>query len=142
MGHIDRGRLTALEARIGRRLPNDLLALLNEREPIREGDLALDTPDRIWDLRTSFALDNAGGGADQLDRVYELVGDVLPPYALPFAADWGGNFYCLMINGPSEGHVVYWNHERDEGDHHVEPVADSIAAFFAGLVLDPRDAEV
>ena len=140
MGIIDRRRLASLEARIGRRLPNDLLALLNEREPIREGPVALVTPARIWDVRSSFALDE-GGGADQLDRVYELVGDVLPPNAVPFAADWGDNFYCLMLAGPSEGRIVYWDHERDEGDFHVEPVADTIEAFFAGLVLDPRDAD-
>jgi hypothetical protein len=126
MGLMDRRRLASLEARIGRRLPNDLLAVLNEREPIREGSVALVTPDRIWDVRASFAFDD-GDGADQLDRVYELVGDVLPPNALPFAADWGDNFYCLMLSGPSEGRVVYWDHERE--------------AFFEGLVRDPRHAD-
>ena len=138
MWRIDRRRLSALEARAGRRLPDDLLAVLCEREPIREGNLALVTADRVWDIRSSFAVDD-GSAADQLDHVFQSVGDVLPPNALPFAADWGGDFYCLMLTGPSEGRVVHWDHERDEGDFHVEPVADSIEAFFANLVPDPRD---
>jgi hypothetical protein len=96
------------------------------------------TPDRIWDVRTTFALDH-GNSADQLDRVYELVGDVLPPGPLPFAADWADNFYCLMLSGPLTGQVVWWDHERDEGDYSVEPVAATLTDFYAQLVPDPRE---
>ena len=140
MGTVDRQRLAVLESRVGKQLSADLLAVLNEREPICEGSVALVTPDRIWDVRTSFTLDGRDEEA-QLDRVYELVGDVLPPGALPVAEDWGGNFYCLMLSGPLAGRVTYWDHERDEGDHRVEPVAGSVAEFFAGLVPDPREAD-
>jgi hypothetical protein len=138
VGTVDRKRLATLESRIGQRLPADLLAALTDREPIREGRVALVTPNRIWDVRTSFTL---GGGAvpDELDRVYELVGDVLPPGALPIAEDWGGNLYCLVLAGAAAGRVVYWDHERDPGDHRVAPVADSVRKFFSGLVPDPRE---
>jgi hypothetical protein len=135
----ERERLAALESRVGQRFPADLVAAILDREPIRGDGVALVTPRRIWDVRTSFTL--AGGAeSDRLDRVYELVGDVLPPDAVPIAEDWGGNFYCLMLSGPQAGHVVYWDHERDEGDHRVEPVAGSIGEFFSGLVPDPTES--
>jgi SMI1 / KNR4 family (SUKH-1) len=139
VGLVDRRRLTALEAQLGVELPVGFGVTLTDREPIREGRVALVTPDRVWDVRTTFRLDS--GTKDQLDRVYELVGDVLPPGALPFAEDWGGNFYCLMLSGPRAGQVVFWDHERDGGDHQVEPVAGSIEAFYASLVPDPKEAE-
>jgi len=136
---IDQDRLKALELRLGTRLPPDLTATLIDREPICEGSLALVTADRVWDVRTTFGLDAADKGR-QLDAVYHLVGDVLPPGALPFAEDWGGNFYCLMLSGLHAGQVVYWDHERDEGDEPVEPLAGSLEEFYARLVPDPREA--
>jgi hypothetical protein len=127
-----------LEHRLGAKLPTSLVATLVEREPIRKGNVAIVTPDRIWDIRTSFNLDD-GDSNDQLDRVYELVGDVLPPAALPIAEDWGGNLYCLMLRGSLAGQIVFWNHERDERDDAVEPVADSVESFYAWLVPNPRE---
>ncbi len=78
MATIDSKRLGALESRLGTKLPADFVAGLAKRKPIREGKVVLVAPDRVWDVRTTFTL---GGGkkADQLDRLYELVGDVLPP---------------------------------------------------------------
>jgi len=119
-------------------LPTDYLATLTSREPIREGHVALVAPDRVWDVRTTFGLDE-GDSSDQLDRVYELVGDVLPTATLPFAEDWGGNFYCLILSGPKTGQVVWWSHERDPDDDAVEPVATSVSEFYTRLVIDPRE---
>lgn len=137
---IDRKRLKAMESRLGMKLPPDFTASLTEREPIREGSVVLVSSDRVWDVRSTFGLD-VGDKADQLDFLHELFGDVLPPEALPFAEDWGGNFYCLMLSGPYAGQVVFWDHERDEGDHRVEPVAESIEKFYTGLLPDPREAD-
>jgi hypothetical protein len=140
VGSTDQKRLSALESRLGAKLTPDFVATLINREAIREGSVALVTPHRVWDVRTTFGLDG-GNNADQLDAVYQRVGDVLPPGALPFAEDWGGNFYCLMLAGPHVGRVVYWDHERDEGDHRVELVAGSIEEFYASLVPDPREPD-
>ena len=139
MGSIDWNRVNAFETRLGSRLPTDFLATLINQEPIREGSVALVAGDRIWDVRCTFGLE-AGHNEDQLDRVYDLVGDVLPPGALPFAEDWGGNFYCIMLSGPYVGRVLYWNHERDAGDHRMESVARSVSEFHAALVPDRREA--
>ena len=138
MGGIDRKRLMALESKIGHSIPSDLLGVLAEGEPIRRGKVTRVTPGRVWDVRMTFSLDD-GDRNDQLDSLYDLVGDVLPSGALPFAEDWGGDFYCLMLSGPHAGRVVYWSHERDEGDTRIEPVANSVADFFASLVPDPRE---
>jgi hypothetical protein len=138
---IDRDRLTALEKAFGAQLPADLVASLNNRTPISEGKVAFVAGDTVWDVRTTFAMDGTPTDFDQLDCVYGLVGDVLPPGALPIAQDWGGNFYCLMVAGPEAGCIVYWDHERDEGDHHTDPVAQSLDEFLDSLVPDPRDRE-
>jgi hypothetical protein len=88
----------------------------------------------------TFRLDGTGG-RDQLDAVYALVGDVLPPGAIPCAEDWAGNFFCLMLAGRQRGQVVYWDHERDEGDHSVRVLAPSLEKFVAGLVPVEEDEE-
>ncbi|HUG94118.1 MAG TPA: SMI1/KNR4 family protein [Planctomycetaceae bacterium] len=138
MPTMDAKRLKALESRLGVKLPPAFVATLREQAPIHEGQVALVAPDRVWDVRTTFRLDD-GHPDDQLDRVYDLVEDVLPAGALPIAEDWGGNFYCLMLTGTHAGQVVYWDHERDEGDDKVEPVADTITSFYERLVPDPRE---
>jgi hypothetical protein len=114
-----------------------LLAALTAYEPIVEGHVAFVTPDRIWDVRTSFSLDSDERHG-QLDRMYELVGDVLPPNTLPIATDWGGNIYFLLLADSSGGGVVYWDHEREANDHRVKAVASSVGEFFARLVPDPN----
>jgi hypothetical protein len=136
VARLDHRRLAALEARLGAKLPSDYLATLTEREPVREGDVAVMTPGRTWDVRSTFGLDD-GDTCDQLDGVYGRVGDVLPAGMVPVAADWAGNFYCLVLTGPEAGRVVWWDHERDPGDHTVEPVAASVAEFYARLAPEP-----
>jgi cell wall assembly regulator SMI1 len=140
VAQVDQERLQLLEAKLGATLPPSFTVSLGEQEPIHEGSVAFVTTDRVWSVRTTFALDSKVKG-DQLDRVYALVGDVMPPGALPFAEDWAGNFYCLMLSGPRAGQVVYWDHERDAGDNSVVPVSESVAAFYAGLVPDPQDGD-
>ncbi len=138
MTSIDRARLNALESRLGAKFPADFLATLSNREPIREGNVVLNAHDRVWDIRTTFKLDD-GDQSDQLDSVYKLVGDVLPIGMLPFAEDWGGNLYCIVLTGNSAGKVVWWDHERDDDDDSVVAIAESILELYSNLVPDPRD---
>ena len=140
MAAINQNRLAALESQVGQTLPPTLLAKLSGQKPIQEGRVAFITVDRVWDVRTSYTLDE-GAREHQLDRVYALVGEVLPPGTIPTASDWGGNFYCLVLAGSHAGKIVYWDHERDLGDHRVEAVADFLDQFFANLVSDPDNAE-
>lgn len=140
MAALDRKRLRALEGQLGTRLPPDFLATLETLAPIDEGNVALVVQGVIYDIRTTYTV-NGGAAGLQLDGLYHRVGDVLPPGALPIAQSWGGDIYCLMLRGPLVGKVVFWDHERDENDHHVEVIADSIHAFYAGLVPEPREQE-
>ena len=133
MGTINQSRLSALERRVQQKFPPELLAFLSEQEPISQGEVAFVTANRVWDVRTSYVLDD-GDAKHQLDRLYGLVGDVLPPATVPVAADWGDNFYCLVLAGPDEGKIVYWDHERELDNHRVKIVADSLQQFFANLV--------
>lgn len=134
---VDKKRLQKLERRLGSKLPPAFIATL-EQEPISEGNVVVVTEKGMCDVRTTFALDN-GDECDQLDAVYDLVGDVVPSGALPFAENWAGDFFCLMLTGPMAGQVVFWDHERESGDDRVEPVTDSVSDFYARLVPDPRD---
>ena len=140
MAKLDPTRLRNLENRVGFDFPPEFVASLEEREPIHEGNLAIVTPDRVWDVRTTFHLANGGSRHDQLDLLYGRVGDVLPKGALPFARDWGGNFYCLLLSGPERGTVVWWDHERDSDDDRVEVVCASIGDFYSQLTDRPDDA--
>lgn len=133
---LDAQRLKKLESRLGAAFPGDFITILEHREPIDEGDVAVQSETRIWDVRTTYSLDDDRGEYEQLDRLYARVGHVLPTGALPFASDWGGNFYCLMLSGSRVGQVVWWDHEREAGDDSVEPVAISVADFFARLAVN------
>jgi hypothetical protein len=138
MAKIDLPRLTALEKHLGARLPPEFLTTLAECEPIREGNVVLAVADCIWDVRTTFTIDD-GDPSSQLDAVYGLVWDVLPKGMVSFAEDWGGNFYCLVLFGKLANQVVWWDHERDADDESIEPIAASVAEFYSRLVSDPRE---
>ena len=140
MSKIDRKRLAALERRLGAKIPADFIASLTNREPICEGNVALVIGNRIRDVRTTFRLDSSDDDS-QIDSVYHLVGDVVPPNALPFAEDWAGNLFCLMLDGKDAGKVVFWDHERDADDHSVKLLSPSINDFYTSLVPDPRNAD-
>jgi hypothetical protein len=51
--------------------------------------------DIVWDVRTTFGLNGLRTDYSQLDRVNDLVGDAMPPGALPFAEHWGGEDMLL-----------------------------------------------
>lgn len=138
MSKSRRQRLAKVEAALGAKVPDNLLAFLTEREPIDEGGFGFSVDEELLEIRTTFLLDGSGGN-QQLDAVYARVGDVITPGALPFASDWAGNFFCLMVSGRRRGKVVYWDHERDEGDHSVRILASSLEKFISGLVTVDED---
>jgi hypothetical protein len=60
MTRLNRDRLKKFEARLGFALPADFVATLEQHEPVDEGDVAIVTPQRVWDVRTTFGLDDLG----------------------------------------------------------------------------------
>jgi hypothetical protein len=128
-------RLIKLEASLGAKIPPEYLAFLASHSARDEAGLVVSSNPDYWGVRSFFEI---GSGEDsyQLDKVYSQVGDVLPAGALPIADDWAGNLYCLFCSGPSIGHVVWWNHERDHGDSRTDLVASSFQEFVSSLRRD------
>jgi len=74
-----------------------------------------------------------GPDSSQLDRVYKIVGDVLPTKAIPIAEDSAGNLFLLDCQ---TGQVAWWDHERELGDDKTEPVAQSFDEFLTRIETD------
>lgn len=70
---------------------------------------------------------------------------VLPAYLLPFANDWGGNFFCLNLDS---GAVSYFTTDTFDSDlspeeNHAEsekPVCSNFLRFVQGLI-DEEDVD-
>jgi hypothetical protein len=128
-------RLKALERLLRALLPSDYKTFLASHRARDEAGLYISSNPENWGVRSLFELGD-GPKDDQLDRVYQLVGDVLPPQSLPIAEDWSGNLYLLMHAGSLSGHVVWWNHEREENDFTVQDVASSFTEFLGLFARD------
>lgn len=71
-------------------------------------------------------------GADELAEAWEDTRDCLPPGALPFTEDGGGDHVCADLGS---GAVLLHVHDAPLGEAHLRPVADSIETFL--LALEP-----
>ena len=71
---------------------------------------------------------------------------VLPPHLLPFANDWGGNFFCLNLD---TGAISYFtidafDSDRSPEENHAEsetPVCSNFLRFVQGLIDEDRSDE-
>jgi hypothetical protein len=125
-------RLLSLEQKLGTSLPQTYVEFLLKHHAKDEVGMYVSSNPEHWGVRTLFEI-GEGSKNYQLDEVYRLVSDVLPPESLPVAEDWSGNLYLLICGGPLMGHVVWWNHERGQCDLSVESVANSFSAFLESL---------
>jgi len=123
-------RIGRVEDLLGNDLPEDYVAFLEK--PRFAQKMAAPFRGRLWPVTCLFEL-GKGPGYQQLDGTLRLVHDVLPPGTLPIARDHAGNFFCLVLDGPRVGQVVYWDHEREIGDHTVENVSLSLTDFVSSL---------
>jgi len=125
-------RIKFVEAILGADLPADFRSCLKSRSSPPAELLFLSSCGREFTVREFLRLDH---GADylQLDSTFERVHDALPKGMVPFARDTAGNFYCIVVTGPQVGRVVWWNHEREVGDNHVQDVAASFREFMVSL---------
>jgi hypothetical protein len=65
----------------------------------------------------------------------------MPPNIIPIGSDPGGNQICISVSGPDQGHVYFWDHEKEaDPDDNEEPgydnlyfVAHSFSDFLNGL---------
>src|SRR3954469_2263234 len=127
-------RLARLERVLGTPLPSDYRQFLRRhREDQDRPTMVVGADPDYRNVRTLFELGDGPNNA-QLDEIYRLVGDVLPPGTIAIADDIGGNLYLLDYAG--RGGILWWDHEQDLGEDRVEAVAESFTAFLADLRPD------
>lgn len=133
-------RIRDVEHAIGSTLPRDYIELLKNGVPKYNVPPVVPFRDDVWDILDFFEL---GGGPKyvQLDEMCRLVSDVLPRFAVPIASDQAGNLFCLFVDGPHSGQVVWWDHERASNDYEIEVVSPSLSAFLSSIQQASGDSE-
>lgn len=125
-------RVKFVEALLGADLPASYRSFLSQ--PFSQPTALMGVPfqGRQLDVQEFLRLDD---DADylQLDSTYSRVHNALPPNMVPFARDLGGNFFCIVVTGARDGRIVWWDHERRVGDHHIEDVAASLDEFMNAM---------
>ena len=127
-------RIKFVEALLGADLPASYCSFLSQ--PFSQPTKLLAVPSSSsredFDVEEFLRLDD---GADylQLDSTFKRVHEALPSGMVPFARDIAGNFYCIVVLEAQAGRIVWWDHEREVGDHHVEDVAASFDDFMSSL---------
>lgn len=134
-GALEEARLSAFEAWLGARLPDDYRAFLlahNGGTPEPAGfdagevDFFFALHDQRWDDETP-----GGHHAHPLQQVAVDWSDEFPErMLLPFACDTRGRLLCVGVHGDDRGKVFLADLAEDYDPH---PLADSFTAFFGGL---------
>jgi SMI1 / KNR4 family (SUKH-1) len=123
-------RIKFVEALLGADLPAGYRSFLSQPFSQPTKLLAVPSSRGDFDVREFLRLDD---GADylQLDSTFKRVHAALPSGMVPIASDIAGNFYCIVVMEAQAGRIVWWDHEREVGDHHVEDVAASFDDFMS-----------
>jgi cell wall assembly regulator SMI1 len=132
-------RIQSVETRLGADLPPSYRTFLSQPFTQPADLLTFPSDGSEFTVQDFLRLDD---GADylQLDSTFERVRHALPQGVIPFAADIAGNFYCIVLRGAKAGRVVWWDHEREVGDDHVEDIAASLDDFMSSLTGFSDDA--
>ncbi|SFI16956.1 SMI1 / KNR4 family (SUKH-1) [Collimonas sp. OK307] len=97
---------------------------VHRAKPLSDAYL-VNNPD-YWGIRVLFEIGDVAA-YDQVDHVFEAVGDVLPTGMFPVADDSSGNLY--LIDVAQGARVIWWSHERERTDNRVDEVATSFSEF-------------
>ena len=105
--------VSQFEALIGRKLPHVYLEFMTcfngGSKPVKENFVVLETGERT--MMSDFYSISEGGGGELYDE-YVAMKDELPPSCLSVGRDIGGNKLCLVLEGPEQGQVLFYDHER------------------------------
>lgn len=87
-------------------------------------------------IRPRFSTDASFAGGNSLqDTLTDLLdGPHIPPGLVPFAQDWGGNYFC--IDGETGGIYFYAMDSGDDFEHGKRYLIDSLKAFIDRLVKE------
>lgn len=135
----DENAIAALEAQLGRRLPEDYRTALTASNGGRPaGEEILTLPDGGSTVVNQYFGAGAGGNYDLAGNLANLE-DEIPGGMLPIAEDPGGDILLLAVDGADRGSVFYMAHDRALG-HAALPdfpgiirLAPSFAEFRAQL---------
>lgn len=84
------------------------------------------------------------GEYDNIQRYYEIYKKEekrMPSNILPIAHDDGGNLICISCNGTDEGHIFFWDHEKEvdyslghrDDYSNLYFIANTFTSFLEGL---------
>ncbi|MCF5664590.1 hypothetical protein GIV47_06380 [Pseudomonas marginalis] len=125
----DDSSVRALEARLGRRLPETYLQFIrsaNGGHPEAGSFFLNASPDASVSVDWFYSLGDAG--IDSLDKALDDWAQVLGPFMLPIGRDGGGSQFYISLDSPS-GSVWYYSHEGSERTQ----LADSFDKFLQQL---------
>ena len=125
--------IESLEAAIGCALPLDYREFVLLHHADDESNLFVKYAGDRRDVRCLLDVRCADVSYNVLGT-FSLVSDVIPLGTLPIGVDWADNLYLLVCSGESRGSVVWWDHERLPGEHHVEEVSGTFTEFLRALV--------
>lgn len=137
--------LTALEASLGCRLPEDYRDFLVAcNGGFLSGTLGYEGHSPTGEYVTA-SIHHVGGFREEdyfsLDWRRDIYAGRIPEDLLWIMDDPGGNAICLGLRGPHAGKVYFWDHENEPDDEwdgavetagNIQLLADSFSAFVAG----------
>ena len=135
-GPLDRIRLREFEAQIGGMLPEDYRAFLiaNNGGAVSPTNFHISEAEGDSTLANFYGLHDGPTWA-RLDAAFVDYRGRISAWLLPIAADEGGNAICLGLTGEHRGRVYFWDHEHegDDAEIAITPIAPSFSAFCDGL---------
>ena len=129
----DDSSVRALEARLGRRLPETYLQFIrsaNGGHPEAGSFFLNASPDASVSVDWFYSLGDAG--IYSLDKALDDWAQVLGPFMLPIGRDGGGSQFYISLDSPS-GSVWYYSHEGAERTQ----LAESFDEFLQQLQVHP-----
>ena len=125
----DDSSVRALEARLGRRLPETYLQFIrsaNGGHPEAGSFFLNASPDASVSVDWFYSLGDAG--IDSLDKALDDWAQVLGPFMLPIGRDGGGSQFYISLDSPS-GSVWYYSHEGSEPTQLAESFDEFLQQF-------------
>jgi cell wall assembly regulator SMI1 len=136
----EEGRVSVLEAKLGRRLPDEyreFLLLYNGGRPVPSAFQFAANKGSDTDSLVNWFLSLHDGEVSNLEKVARLMNGRIPSETLPIARDPFGNLILLGLHGDVRGKIYFWDHEREPDDQpdwsNIDLIADDFDRFMRGL---------
>ena len=136
----DEDRVRALEARLGRCLPDDYREFLLRHNGGRPEPRLFRIPKRggaYTNSTVDWFLSLHDGQNSNLEKDLHTLRDRIPPDTLPIADDPFGNVILIGLHDHQRGKIYFWDHEEEPESQpdwsNVVQIADSFDQFMREL---------